>query len=97
MTNRNQKSGHSCQVCRFEEWGCILKTVDVCTKHFVRLCARSYERENLSKMVGKEIKEVTDCSWRAPNHSMSCWENAHSSCIPKGLLEEAKSHQVNQE
>jgi hypothetical protein len=84
MTNHSQKNGFVCQVCRFEERGKRLLSVDICTKHCLRLCTRSYERETIFK---KDGKEITDYSWVArPNDSMSCWEKAHTFYIPKGLF-----------
>jgi hypothetical protein len=97
MSDRNQKNGFSCQVCKFEERGNRLGSVAICTKHCLRLCTKSYERERIFKMVGSEIEEITDYSWMAPNTAMSCWEKAHSFYIPKGLFVAGTSHHVNQE
>jgi hypothetical protein len=52
---------------------------------------------DLFKKVGREIKELSDYSWMAPNNSMSCWEKAHSFYIPKRLFLAGTSHQLNQE
>jgi hypothetical protein len=83
MVKRSQKKGFACQVCKFEGRGNRLKTVAICTKHCLRLCTRSYERETLFKNDGKEI---SDYSWMAPNDSMSCWEKSHTFYIPRGLF-----------
>lgn len=83
MTDRNQKSGFACQVCRFEERGTRVKGVVICTTHCLRLCVKSYDRV---KIYNKDKKEISDYSWMAPDESMSCWEKAHRFYIPKGLF-----------
>jgi hypothetical protein len=98
ITDRNRRKGFACQVCRFEERGpWRIRSVAICTAHCLRLCTRSYDGEKIFTKVGKEIKEISDYSWMAPNNSMSCWEKAHSFYIPKGLFLPATSQQVNQE
>ena len=84
---------------RFSETVPIVSTdaLQFKTARCLRLCTRSYEGETIFTKVGKEIKEISDCSWMATNNSMSCWEKAHSHCIPKGLFLQATSQQVNQE
>jgi hypothetical protein len=79
----DQKSGFACQVCKFEERGRRLKNMVICTKHCLRLCARSYELKQILKVDGEEI---SDYSWMAPDDTMSCWEKAHHFYIPKGLF-----------
>jgi hypothetical protein len=82
-TDRNQKSGFACQLCRFEERGTRVKGVVTCATHCLRLCVKSYDRV---KIYNKDKKEMLDCSWMAPDESMSCWEKAHRFCIPEGLF-----------
>ena len=48
-------------------------------------------------MFKKDGDEITDYSWMAPNHSMSCWEKAHSFYIPRGIFKKASAREVNQD
>jgi hypothetical protein len=45
----------------------------------------------------KDGKEISDCSWMAPNSTMSCWEKAHAFCIRRGLFGTPSEEVLNQE
>ena len=85
MTSRNQRNGFACQICMFEERRLDVRAVVICPHHCLRLCTLSYPFVKLFK---QDKSEVTDYSWMAPDHSMTCWEKAHSYYIPKGLFKQ---------
>ncbi len=83
MASRNKRKGFACQVCRFEQRRDRVRAVAICPTHCLRLCTLSHP---FVPLFTDANEEVTDYNWMAPEHSMTCWQKAHSFYIPRGLF-----------
>ena len=83
---KSKRKGLACQICTFEgRPPGTIGSVVICLKHRIRCCTQIREQPDLRKVDGSD---VTDYSWRSPQHSMSCWAKAHDFYISKGLFKD---------
>ena len=83
MSKRSQFKGLGCQVCKYEGRGNgIIKSTVICLRHRLRLCTDTHVQRRISF----DGNEVTNLTWMAPDHTLTCWEKAHQFYIPMGLF-----------
>ena len=85
------KSQRSCCICAFEGRGRIVKDVNFCTTHCLRLCTRVHENPKHKqhfKVHGTNYSTDLIKNWDfiCDDQTLNCWEKAHRFYIPNGLF-----------
>ena len=87
------KSQRSCCVCAYEGRGRIVKDVNFCTTHRLRLCTRVHDNPKDKPFfnvhgINYRTTSIKIGDFLCEDQSLNYWEKAHRFYIPQGLFQQ---------